>query len=43
MVWDRDGGGVLGGRGYGVFVERGGSCLDRGSGVSEGEWDVGAF
>ncbi|KAF2084731.1 D-hydantoinase [Saccharata proteae CBS 121410] len=38
VVWDREGGGVVGRKGQGRFLERGVSCL-RGA-RREGEWDV---
>jgi dihydropyrimidinase len=41
VVWDREGGGVVGRKGYGVFVERGGSTLA--GPRARGEWDVSAF
>ncbi|KAF2097612.1 D-hydantoinase [Rhizodiscina lignyota] len=41
VMWDRDGGGLLGKKGYGNFVKRGPSSL-AGS-RSEGEWDIVGF
>ncbi|PQE31052.1 dihydropyrimidinase protein [Rutstroemia sp. NJR-2017a WRK4] len=38
VVWDRDGGGVVGKKDYGQFLKRGESCL-KGS-LSEEEWNV---
>ena len=41
VVWDREGGGLVGEKGYGQFVERGKSSLP-GPRV-KGEWDVSVF
>ena len=41
VVWDRDGGGLLGKKGQGVFLERGKSTLP--GPRNPGEWDVSAF
>ncbi|KEF54697.1 dihydropyrimidinase [Exophiala aquamarina CBS 119918] len=41
VVWDRDGGGLLGRKGYGKFVARGKSTLP--GPRQEGDWDVSAF
>jgi dihydropyrimidinase len=38
VVWDREGGGVVGKKGYGVFLKRGKSSL-KGS-LGEGGWDI---
>ncbi|EKG21019.1 hypothetical protein MPH_01648 [Macrophomina phaseolina MS6] len=38
VVWDRDGGGVIGGKGYGQFLRRDASSLARSR--FAGEWDV---
>ncbi|KXT03270.1 hypothetical protein AC578_4772 [Pseudocercospora eumusae] len=41
VVWDRDGEGLVGEKGYGQFLKRGKSCL-KGS-LSEEEWDIHGF
>lgn len=41
VVWERDGDGLVGRKGYGRFVERGSSSLAGSRGV--GEWDVESF
>ncbi len=41
VVWEREGGGLVGGKGEGRFVKRGESTLAGKRGV--GEWDVEAF
>jgi dihydropyrimidinase len=38
VVWDREGGGLVGKKGYGQFLKRGDSCL-KGS-LSDKEWNV---
>jgi dihydropyrimidinase len=41
VVWDRDGGGLVGAKGYGQFLKRGQSCL---AGSREGgKWDIIGF
>ena len=40
VIWDRDGGGVVGEKGFGEFVRRGKSTIGW---WSEGEWNVEAF
>jgi dihydropyrimidinase len=41
VVWDRENGGLVGKKGYGRFVPRGGSSLA--GPRNEGEWDVAQF
>jgi dihydropyrimidinase len=41
VVWDRDGGGLVGTKGYGRFVSRGKSTLP--GPRKSGDWDVSAF
>lgn len=43
VVWDRDNGGVVGGKGFGQFVERGESCLAGTRARARDEWDVSLF
>ena len=41
VVWNRDGEGLVGRKGYGEFVKRGKSSLP--GPMKEGEWDVSVF
>lgn len=41
VVWDRDGGGLLGRKGYGKFLQRGKSTLP--GPKKEGDWDVSVY
>ncbi|KAI9728039.1 MAG: hypothetical protein M1834_007853 [Cirrosporium novae-zelandiae] len=43
VVWDREGGGIVGEKGWGRFVKREECCLEVGMGRAEGEWDASAF